>query len=139
MVSNDRPGLLAELTAALSLHRYNVDSAQLYTRKREGMCDEAFDIFAVTQPGLGIEQDLEANIAELSRTIQELIDGSNSAERILGRRAKAPTWARSEYPASRPKSASTTTPPAATTVRTSTPKIVLSCSTRSPARCTSTA
>ncbi|HKU44655.1 MAG TPA: ACT domain-containing protein, partial [Polyangiales bacterium] len=94
VVSNDRPGLLAELTAALSLHRYNVDSAQLYTRKREGKPDEAFDIFAVTHPGLGIEADLEANIQELSQTIQELIEGRTTAERALQRRAKTPTWAR---------------------------------------------
>jgi len=95
VVGNDRPGLLAELTAALSLHRYNVDSAQLYTRKRAGMRDEAFDIFAVTHPGLGIESDLETHVAELSATIESLTTSQNGAERLLGRRSKLPTWARS--------------------------------------------
>jgi [protein-PII] uridylyltransferase len=95
VLDNDRPGLLAELTAALSLNRYNVDSAQLYTRKREGCADEAFDIFAVTHPGLGIESDLELHIAELSRTIEELKSGQGSAERAMGRRSRLPSWARS--------------------------------------------
>jgi [protein-PII] uridylyltransferase len=95
VVDNDRPGLLAELTAALSLNRYNVDSAQLYTRKRIGQADEAFDIFAVTHPGLGLESDLELHIAELTRTIEELKhSGNGSAERAMVRRSKAPSWAR---------------------------------------------
>jgi [protein-PII] uridylyltransferase len=95
VLDNDRPGLLADLTAALSLNRYNVDSAQLYTRQREGRADEAFDIFAVTHPGLGIESDLEVHIAELSRTIEELKKGQGSAERAMVRRSKQPSWARS--------------------------------------------
>jgi [protein-PII] uridylyltransferase len=94
VVSNDRPGLLAELTAALAMHRYEVDSAQLYTRKRVGKPDEAFDIFACTHVGMGIEGDLEGGIAELTKTIEDLTAGRTSAERIVGRRSKQPSWAR---------------------------------------------
>lgn len=93
--SNDRPGLLAELTSALAMHRYNVDSAQLYTRRREGRPDEAFDIFAVTHPGLGVGGDVEASVTELTRTIEDLTAGRISADSIVGRRSKQPSWARS--------------------------------------------
>jgi [protein-PII] uridylyltransferase len=94
VVTDDRPGLLADLAAALSAHRYNVDSAQVYTRKRPGKRDEAVDIFHVTHPGDGAEGDMQDEIAAFERTIEQLESGSVTAERLVGRRGKAPSWAR---------------------------------------------
>jgi [protein-PII] uridylyltransferase len=94
VVTDDCPGLLANLAAALSLHRYDVDSAQLYTRKRAGQPDEAFDIFHVTHPGRTLESDTEQERALLTKTIEELVSGRSSAQLLLGRRSKMPNWAR---------------------------------------------
>lgn len=95
VVTDDRPGLLADLTAALSLHRFNVDSLQLYTRKREGRADEAFDIFHVTHPGFVEEGGMSDEVEALTETIGQLVSGRTSAAALFGRRSKAPSWARS--------------------------------------------
>ncbi len=95
VVTDDRPGLLADLAAALSVHRFNVDSLQLYTRKREGQVDEAFDIFHVTHPGFGAEGGMSEELVALTNTIEDLVTGRLSAAALVGRRSKSPTWARS--------------------------------------------
>jgi [protein-PII] uridylyltransferase len=94
VVTDDRPGLLADLAAALSLHRYEVASAQLYTRVRPGQRDEAFDIFHVTSPGRTLASDPDDDRALLTKTIEELVSGRVSAETLLTRRSKLPNWAR---------------------------------------------
>jgi [protein-PII] uridylyltransferase len=94
VVTDDRPGLLADLAAALSLHRYEIASAQLYTRKRPGQRDEAFDIFHVTHPGRTLDSDPSEEIALLQKTIGDLVSGRLSADTLLSRRSKLPNWAR---------------------------------------------
>jgi [protein-PII] uridylyltransferase len=94
ILTDDRPGLLADLTAALSLHRYEVVSAQLYTRKRDGRPDEAFDIFHVTQRDGGQEGVGDNERSALTKTVDDLVSGRASAAALLGRRAKLPTWAK---------------------------------------------
>jgi [protein-PII] uridylyltransferase len=95
VVTDDRPGLLADLAAALSAHRFNVDSLQLYTRKRAGKSDEAFDIFHVTHPGFGAEGGMSEELVALTRTIEQIVSGKLSAETLVARRGKQPAWARS--------------------------------------------
>ncbi len=95
VVTDDRPGLLADLAAAFSAHRYNVDSAQLYTRKRTGRPDEAFDIFNVTHPSASADGEPDEDAAALTKTIEELVAGRTSAEALVGRRSKTPSWAKS--------------------------------------------
>jgi [protein-PII] uridylyltransferase len=92
VITDDRPGLLADLTAALALCRYEVVTAQLYTRKRKGKPDEAFDIFDVRQLDTGI--DTVVDPAPLTKLIEQLVNGEASAEELLSRRAKAPSWAK---------------------------------------------
>ncbi len=94
VVTNDRPGLLADLTAALSSQRFNVDSAQLYTRKRPGKPDEAFDIFHVTHSGGAVDGGIDDEIGELTKTIENLVAGRVSADALVGRRSKLPAWAK---------------------------------------------
>lgn len=95
VLTDDRPGLLADLTAALALCRYEVVSAQLYTRKCAGMPDEAFDIFDVRQLDTGGgPEDEPVDPAPLTKLIQQLVSGEASAEQLLSRRAKAPSWAK---------------------------------------------
>ncbi|MEY4582600.1 MAG: hypothetical protein RL701_7303 [Pseudomonadota bacterium] len=92
----DRPGLLADLTAALALHRYDIVSAQLYTRKQAGRSDLAFDIFHVTPRDghIDLETGDEVDTSRLTKTIEQLVTGETTAEALLGRRSKAPSWAK---------------------------------------------
>jgi [protein-PII] uridylyltransferase len=102
VVIDDRPGLLANLAAALSIHRYDVVSAQLYTRTRAGAgadtrtADQAFDIFHVSRRDmtLGYDDDTAAEAALLCKTLTDLIGGQVSAQAVVGRRSKLPTWAK---------------------------------------------
>jgi [protein-PII] uridylyltransferase len=91
---DDRPGLLADLTAALAGGRFSVDSAQLYTRKRPGLPDEAFDLFHVSHSNMLdsvlIEQDLE----QLRGQIERVLRGEVEAHELLGRRSRPSPWAR---------------------------------------------
>jgi len=94
VVTDDRPGLLADLTAALALHRYDIVSAQLYTRRRSGHVDEAFDIFHVTQRDGNVESGADVDSSQLAKTIEELLNGQISAASLLHRRSKVPSWAK---------------------------------------------
>jgi [protein-PII] uridylyltransferase len=94
VVMDDRPGLLANLAAALSVHRFEIVSAQLYTRVRSERPGQAFDIFHVTHRGLGIgdEHAVDANV--LAKTVDDFVNGKASAEALVGRRGKVPPWAK---------------------------------------------
>jgi [protein-PII] uridylyltransferase len=93
ILTDDRPGLLADLTAALALSRYEVVSAQLYTRKCPGTPDEAFDIFDVRQLDTG-SFGSAVDPTPLTKLIEQIVNGEASAQELLARRAKAPSWAR---------------------------------------------
>lgn len=94
IATRDRPGLLADLTAALSLQRFEVVSAQLYTRKRAGHADQAFDIFLVTQRDRTPDSGVAIDVAALKKTVEQLVTGQASAAALLERRARVPSWAR---------------------------------------------
>jgi [protein-PII] uridylyltransferase len=91
---DDRPGLLADLTAALAASRFSVDSAQLYTRTREGGPDEAFDIFNVSHSNMASPALMDPELARLRSNIEDLLAGRVRAADLLARRAKPPAWAR---------------------------------------------
>jgi [protein-PII] uridylyltransferase len=91
---DDRPGLLADLTAALAAHRFSVDSAQLYTRALPGRPDEAFDIFHVSHGSAGSGDWMELELAQLRADIEGLLASRMKAEELLARRSKPPSWAR---------------------------------------------
>jgi [protein-PII] uridylyltransferase len=91
---DDRPGLLADLTAALAAGRFGVDSAQLYTRTREGKPNEAFDIFHVSHPNVEESALLQPELDQLRANIEALLAGRLEADALLAQRAKPPAWAR---------------------------------------------
>lgn len=91
---DDRPGLLADLTAALAASRFSVDSAQLYTRARPGKPDEAFDVFHVSHSNMGSAQLVQPELDRLRDNIEALLDGRVRASDLLARRSKPPSWAR---------------------------------------------
>src|SRR6185369_11877602 len=47
VVTDDRPGLLSVLSAAISAHSLDILGAKIYCRAREGRPDEAVDFFLV--------------------------------------------------------------------------------------------
>ncbi|HEX6272133.1 MAG TPA: hypothetical protein VFZ53_03810, partial [Polyangiaceae bacterium] len=47
VVADDRPGLLATISAALVIQRLDVIEAEAYTRRERGRPDEAVDVFWV--------------------------------------------------------------------------------------------
>jgi [protein-PII] uridylyltransferase len=91
---DDRPGLLADLTATLAAERFSVDSAQLHTRKHEGKPDEAFDVFHVTHPSAVNPRLIDQELARLRHNVTQVIEGKVRATELLARRAKPPSWAR---------------------------------------------
>jgi [protein-PII] uridylyltransferase len=91
---DDRPGLLADLTAALAAGRFSVDSAQLYTRTRENAPDEAFDIFHVSHSNMASPKLMELELGRLRSNIEDLRAGRVRAADLLARRSRPPSWAR---------------------------------------------
>jgi [protein-PII] uridylyltransferase len=94
LACDDRPGLLADLTAALAAGRFSVVSAQVYTRVRAGKPHEAFDIFHVSHPNLGSAELMKPELDRLRANIEALLEGRANAEELLAKRAKPPSWAR---------------------------------------------
>jgi [protein-PII] uridylyltransferase len=76
VVTDDRPGLLSLLSAAISAHSLDILSARVYTRTRRGLPDEAVDLFAVR----GIKEQAGKALAygdlvALRRTVESLLRG----------------------------------------------------------------
>lgn len=77
VVADDRPGLLATISAALVLCGLDVIEAEAYTRRIPGKHDEAIDVFWVrhedpTDPHLRVAHD---EILQLCQTLIGLIEG----------------------------------------------------------------
>ncbi|HEV8550277.1 MAG TPA: hypothetical protein VGQ57_14635 [Polyangiaceae bacterium] len=93
VVAEDRPGLLATISAALVLCQLDVIEAEAYTRREAGRVDEALDIFWVRHdpPALRKEPIAEAKVEELRTTLIGLIEGKLDDARIAepGGRAQA--------------------------------------------------
>ncbi len=99
VVTDDRPGLLAEIAVVLDRHGLEVSSAEIHTRPR-GECDEAFDVFFVEWPDRRGQQrvfdseDGEVSLAQqIERDLDALRDGSITAEAMFDRRPSTPPWA----------------------------------------------
>jgi [protein-PII] uridylyltransferase len=77
VVAEDRPGLLATISAALVLSRLDVIEAEAYTRKRPGAPDEALDVFWVRHdpPELRKEPVDSRHIEALKNTLVGLLEG----------------------------------------------------------------
>lgn len=94
VVADDRPGVLADLAAALAVSRFGVDAAQLYTRTRADGRREAFDLFHINHASLGVGVDLQHELAQLKDTIEAVLGGELSARELIGRVPKRPSWER---------------------------------------------
>ncbi len=98
VVTDDRPGLLADLTAALTANRLAVSSAQIYTRSRQGRPDEAVDLFHVRRVARGADPMDLGWLPKLARDVAAILAGEVSAEALLAARPRPPAWARRKGP-----------------------------------------
>jgi len=77
VVADDRPGLLATISAALVLSRLDVIEAEAYTRRQAGQPDEAVDVFWVRHdPAVRPNDPVTAeDIAALRHALIGLLEG----------------------------------------------------------------
>lgn len=97
VVADDRPGLLATISAALVIERLDVIEAEAYTRREPGRPDEAVDVFWVRHDATekrGAPVTLE-DIERLRSTLAGLLEG-----RVDRERASDPGLARPATPSS---------------------------------------
>ena len=89
VVSGDRSGLLADLTAVFAAHDLSILTAQLYTRRRKSG-DEVFDVFWVK---IGDDTPLPARLAEaLREDIIHRLTNRVSAQDLIARQSTPPPW-----------------------------------------------
>lgn len=84
VVAEDRPGLLATISASLVLSRLDVIEAEAYTRRRTSSATEALDVFWVRHdpPELRNEPVGPEHVAQLKSTLVGLLAGKLDAARI---------------------------------------------------------
>lgn len=97
VIADDRPGLLATISAALVIERLDVIEAEAYTRRVPGRHDEAFDVFWVRHDPEERRRDAvsDEDIASLRATLAGLLEG-----RVDRERASDPGLARPATPSS---------------------------------------
>ncbi|HEX4337838.1 MAG TPA: hypothetical protein VH062_18135 [Polyangiaceae bacterium] len=82
VVTDDRPGLLSLLSAAISAHSLDVLSAAVYTRARPGLPDEAVDLFSVRRLGLTHGVVADGDLASIKKTMIALLRGELPIEQL---------------------------------------------------------
>ncbi len=89
IVTDDRPGLLADLTAVLAAHDLSILSAEIYTRSRPSG-DEAFDVFLVR---MGEETPGPAALSRaVARDLEARVNDRVSAADLIARKSLPPSW-----------------------------------------------
>jgi [protein-PII] uridylyltransferase len=89
VVSEDRSGLLADLTAVFAAHDLSILTAQLYTRRRESG-NEVFDVFWVR---VGDNTPAPNRLAEaLQQDIGHRVTDRISAQDLIARQSTPPPW-----------------------------------------------
>lgn len=96
VVTEDRPGLLADVAVVLSAHRLGIVNAEIYTRAREDGL-EAFDVFQVTTDAKS-RVDAGSLEAKLEADLARRLAGEVTAEDMLKRSNRAPSWATRRAP-----------------------------------------
>jgi [protein-PII] uridylyltransferase len=98
VLTDDRPGLLASVAAALSANRVEITAAQIFSRRRGNGTQEAVDILHV-RPSNHTGRPLNAEeIEKVSGDIHAVLSGTMGAEELLAKRARVPAWAKRKGP-----------------------------------------
>jgi [protein-PII] uridylyltransferase len=84
VVADDRPGLLATISAALVMCGLDVIEAEAYTRRVQGRHDEAVDVFWVRHESADrrTERVSREEIAQLRQTLIGLVEGKLERRRL---------------------------------------------------------
>jgi [protein-PII] uridylyltransferase len=98
VVADDRPGLLATISAALVICGLDVIEAEAYTRKLPHQHDEALDVFWVRHEALDrrAERVSREEVDHLRQTLVGLLEGKVERRRLGDGTKLAPTPAASE-------------------------------------------
>jgi [protein-PII] uridylyltransferase len=89
VVSEDRAGLLADLTAVFAAHDLSIITAEIYTRRRASG-NEAFDVFTVRTGANTAPVELLANA--LQNDVTRRITNRVSAQDLIARQSTPPPW-----------------------------------------------
>ena len=98
IVTDDRPGLLADVTAVLAANRLSVVTAQIHTRPRETAVSEAFDIFDVRREGRDGDPVDARLLARIEADLADMLEGRVTADALLARVPRTPSWAQRHTP-----------------------------------------
>lgn len=96
VITKDRPGLLADVAAVLSAHKLGIVNAEIYTRQRPAG-PEAFDVFQVMADSK-MKIDAPSLVQKLEMDLSRRIAGEITAEALLSRSSRAPSWANRRAP-----------------------------------------
>jgi [protein-PII] uridylyltransferase len=106
VITDDRPGLLASIAAALSANRVEITAANIFARERRGGASaprEAVDILHVRpagRPGEALDPD---EVLKLASDIGAVLLGTSDPAQLLGKPKRVPSWARRKGPDVRTK------------------------------------
>jgi UTP:GlnB (protein PII) uridylyltransferase len=75
VVTDDSPGLLSKLSAAIAAHSLEILTARVYCRARPGRPDEAVDLFAVRRMKRIDVELTGADLASICRSAESLLAG----------------------------------------------------------------
>lgn len=81
VVADDRPGLLASIAAAISASHFDIQAAQINSRKRSGGGYQALDLFWVRSPAH--EKAKERRLAQLRQNLEAVLRGDVSADVLV--------------------------------------------------------
>lgn len=102
VATDDRAGLLADLTAVLAASRFGIDAAHLYTRTRpstsEQQAEQAFDVFQISHPHMGEDGVIDVEIERLCTNIRDMLAGRITGANLLQRRSKPSKWSQHKGP-----------------------------------------
>ncbi len=89
VVTDDRPGLLAAIAAALAANRLSVLQAQIFSRVRPDGLVEAIDLFVVRGPGQGTLAESQRAAGKMEKDLRAILDGALTADDVVTPRMTA--------------------------------------------------
>jgi [protein-PII] uridylyltransferase len=93
VVTDDKPGLLADVAAVTAANRMAIVGAQVYTRTRPDGRVEAFDVFHVRREGRADGGIRGRQVQKAERDLVALLRGEVTVADLMERVPKAPRWA----------------------------------------------
>jgi [protein-PII] uridylyltransferase len=85
IVTPDRPGILASISAAITANGFDVHAAQIHSRRAGDGTVQAVDLFWITDRRHD-EDESEAALKKLERDLQDVLTGAVAPEELLRRR-----------------------------------------------------